>query len=174
MPQSHLLFSKVSESLWRLALLFPKQSLEALHWPLRRTAIELRIYLDFFHAVGHRVAVDALNGWSQAFPLEFRAHVTTFLLLAAGHHAPPEDIWVWAGRWVRGEKKKVAGVQKKKNGFTFFFTVHCFHSVVIVRTHPLHGLIGLHFLKHGGRFREEYSSSSVSFRRKESKFCLLL
>lgn len=64
----------------------------------------MRIYLDFFHAVGHRVPVDALNARSQAFFLEFRAHVGTFLLLAAGQHTPPKDICV--GRRVGGEKKR--------------------------------------------------------------------
>lgn len=78
-----------------------------------------------------------------------------------------------ADEWEVRKRKQLA-YKKKTNGFTFFFTVHCFHSVVIVLTHPLQGLIWLHFLKHGGRFREEYSSSSVSFRRKEIEVCLLL
>lgn len=70
------------------------------------------MYLDFVHAVGHRVTVDALHFRRQAFILEFRAHVGAFLLLAAGQHAPPKDVCV--GRWVGGEKKKKQVAIKKK------------------------------------------------------------
>lgn len=64
----------------------------------------MRIYLDFVHAVGHRVPVVALNDGRQAFLFEFSAHVATFLLLAAGQHTPAKDVCV--GGWVGGEKTK--------------------------------------------------------------------
>lgn len=49
-------------------------------------------YLDFLHAVSHRVPIDTLDGRSQTFILEGSAHVTALLLLTAGQHTPPHDI----------------------------------------------------------------------------------
>lgn len=93
--------------------------------------------------------------------------------LDSTHHRRTSVRWQAHGWEVR--KQELGGMPKKKeDGLTFFLTVHCFHGVVIVFTHPLHGLIWLHFLKHDGRIGEEYSSSSVFFRWKEFELCLLL
>lgn len=50
-------------------------------------------YLDFVHAVRHRLPVDTIDDWSQTFTFEARAHVATLLLLATGQHTPPQHIW---------------------------------------------------------------------------------
>lgn len=59
---------------------------------LQEVAVNI-CYLDFLHAVGHRISIETLNGRDQTFTLEGTAHVGTLLLLTTGNHTPPQDLW---------------------------------------------------------------------------------
>lgn len=87
------------------------------------------------------------------------------------HHRRRSVCWQMGGGW--GKRKKVTR-KRIKNRFTFFLTVHCFHSVVIVWTHPSCWVIWLHFYKWGGWIREEEIFLSIAIRRKKSESCLFL